>query len=102
MLSNTAETKPRPIAVCQDAAGSFSTGISDAQVTSASRKIVPLKVSGITFQSGLRHGVVTSRTTQTDAPMIGKASSAAGNRRLAITLDRIATIRIANTITTRL
>ena len=29
MLSNTAETKPRPSAVCHEAAGSFSTGIID-------------------------------------------------------------------------
>src|SRR5215470_17478164 len=45
MLSNTAETKPSPRAVCHDAAGSFSTGIIEAQVTSASRKMVPLKVT---------------------------------------------------------
>jgi hypothetical protein len=37
MLSNTAETNPSPSAVCQEARGSFSTGIIDAQVTSAKR-----------------------------------------------------------------
>src|SRR5688572_32013570 len=42
MLSNTAETKPSPNAVCHDAAGSRSTGISDAHSTSASRNTVPL------------------------------------------------------------
>src|SRR5436305_1397284 len=42
MLSKTADTKPRPSAVCQEATGSRSTGIIEAAVTSASRKIVPL------------------------------------------------------------
>ena len=56
MLSNTAETNPRPSAVCHDATGSFSTGIIEAAVTSASKKIVPLNVSGITAQSGRRNG----------------------------------------------
>ena len=71
MLSNTADTKPRPSAVCQDASGSFSTGIIEAQVTSASRKIVPLKVSGMTSQSGRRSGAVTRITTHTARPITG-------------------------------
>ena len=96
MLSNTAETKPRPSAVCQDASGSFSTGIIDAEVTSASRKIVPLKVSGMISQSGRRNGAAARITTHTASPITGMASSSAGNFRLAITLARMATTRMAD------
>ena len=77
MLSNTAEMKPRPIAVCQDAAGSLSTGIMEAQVTSASRKIVPLVASGNRLQSGLRNGAVTRIASPTATPMKGKLSAIA-------------------------
>ena len=70
-MSNTAETKPSPSAVCHEAAGSFSTGIIEAAVTSASRKIVPLKVSGITFQSGARRPAVRRMTAQTAIPRTG-------------------------------
>ena len=101
MLSNTADTKPSPSAVCHDASGSCSTGIIDAQVTSASRKIVPLKVSGITSQSGRRSGAVARMTTQTASPITGMTSSSAGNFRLAMTFARIATTRIAATMNTR-
>ena len=62
MLSNTDDRKPRPSAVCHEARGNSSTGISDAQVTSARRKIVPLKVSGMIAQSGRRIGAVARIT----------------------------------------
>jgi hypothetical protein len=52
MLSNTAEMKPRDSVLCQEAGGSFSTGINEAQVTNASRKIEPLNASGSSFHSG--------------------------------------------------
>ncbi len=56
MLSNTAEMKPSDSVLCQEAGGSFSTGIIEAMVTSASRNTEPLKASGRSFQSGWRHG----------------------------------------------
>src|SRR5919198_77020 len=101
MLSNTDDKKPRPNAVCHDAAGSSSTGIIDAHVTKASRKSVPLKVSGMMSQSGLRSGAATRMTIQTAMPSTGKTSSTTGNRRLAVTLAATATTRIATTIHTR-
>src|SRR3954452_11221132 len=100
MLSNTAETKPRPSAVGQDATGSLSTGIIEAAVTSASRKIVPLNVSGITDQSGLRKGAVKKITIHTAMPSTGIASSNAGNFRLAVMLAVSAATRMAATINT--
>ena len=72
---------PEASAVCQAAAGSFSTGIIEAQVTSASRKIVPLKVSGITSQSGPPRRAA-GITAQTAARSQG-ASSSSGNFRFA-------------------
>src|SRR5262245_29121727 len=101
MLSNTADTKPRPNAVGQDAAGSFSTGIIEAQVTSASRNTEPLNASGSNPHSGLRSGTQTRIATQTAAPITGKWSSSAGNLRFAITLARIAATRIQATMPTR-
>src|SRR6185436_18627759 len=98
MLSNTADTKPRPSAVGQEAAGSFSTGINEAAVTSASRKIVPLKVSGITFQSGARQPAVNRITAQTARPRTGTASSSAGNFKLAMMFAASAATRMAATI----
>src|SRR5262245_49066429 len=67
ILSNTAETKPRPSVVCHDAAGSFSTGMSEAQVTSASRNTDPLNASGSRPQSGRRAAAVARMATQTAA-----------------------------------
>src|SRR5688500_10004426 len=97
MLSNTADRKPRPSAVCHEARGNSSTGISEAQVTSARRKIVPLKVSGMIAQSGRRIGAVARMTAQTASPITGTTSSSAGNLRLAVTLARMAMIRIEAT-----
>lgn len=101
MLSKPAETKPRPSAVCQLAAGNSSTGISEAAVTSASRKIVPLKVAGISSQSGRRSGAVIRITAQTVRPSTGAWSSSAGNFMFAVTLAARAAIRIAATMPTR-
>ena len=58
MLSNTAETKPRPNVVCHDAGGSCSTGIIDAASTSDSRNTAPRAASGSSSQSGRRIGAV--------------------------------------------
>src|SRR5262245_60437881 len=101
MLSNTAETNPRPSAVGQDATGNFSTGIIDAAVTSASRKIVPLNVSGSTPQSGRRNGVVANSTTHTDSPSTGTRPSNSGKCRLVTTFTTRATSSIAATMNTR-
>ncbi len=72
MLSKTEERKPRPKALCQEAAGSFSTGIIDAQSTSESRKIEPLTASGNTSQSGRRAATEIRIATHTAAPIKGK------------------------------
>src|SRR5262245_66595339 len=88
MLSNTADTKPRPSAVGHDAAGSSSTGIIEADVTRASRKIVPLKVSGSTFQSGRRNEAVANRTAHTDKPRTGTRPSSSGKCRLVTTFTK--------------
>src|SRR5690348_14996751 len=74
MLSKTAETKPRPSAVCQDAAGSLSTGIKDAQRIRESRKMLPTKAPGSSAQSGFRSGALTRSASHTAAPMNGNAS----------------------------
>src|SRR5205814_139754 len=100
MLSKTAETKPNPSAVGQLAAGSLSTGIIEAAVTSAKRKMVPLKVSGITDQSGDLHAAVNRITTHTAMPRTGMVSSSAGNFRLAVTLAASAATRMAATMQT--
>ena len=55
----------------------------------------------MTLQSGRRHGAVASSATHTAMPMTGTRSNSSRKRRLAITLARMATIRIANTIATR-
>src|SRR4029078_777728 len=84
-----------------DASGNCSTGIIEAQVTSASRKTVPLNVSGITSQSGLRSAAVARIATHTARPITGMASSRAGNLRFATTLARIAASRIVEMMNTR-
>src|SRR3954452_16021148 len=101
MLSKTAETKPNPSAVGQLAAGSLSTGIIEAAVTSARRKTVPLKVSGITDQSGRLSAAVRRMTAHTARPSTGMVSIRAGNFRFAVTLATSAATRIAATMKTR-
>src|ERR1017187_6560001 len=101
MLSNTAETKPRPKAECQDAAGSASTGIIDAQVTRDSRKIDPLLASGSSSQSGLLSGTLNRIAAHTAAPMNGKGTEGSLNSTLTITLATIAQIRISATMPAR-
>src|SRR5262245_48348580 len=101
MLSNTAETNPRPNAVCQEAAGSLCTGIMDAQVTSASRKMLPLNASGTNDHSGLRQPAVARITSQTVAPRTGKLSASWGACVFIKTLAAIAITRIKATIQSR-
>src|SRR2546429_4895944 len=98
MLSNTAETKPKPSAVGHEAAGSFSTGINEAAVTNARRKIVPLKVSGITFQSGARSPAVSRMTAQTAMPRTGTESSRTGNFKLAGIFGASSSTRVATSM----
>ena len=78
MLSNTADTKPRPSAVCHDASGRCSTGIIEAIVTRDNKNIAPLKASGSNDHSGLRTGADTRIATHTAAPSTGNWSSTAG------------------------
>src|SRR5688572_30686860 len=101
MLSKTAERKPSPRVVIEEAAGSFSTGIIEAQVTSASRKIEPLKAPGRSFQSGWRITAAVRRAIQTAVPITGKWSRTSLKYRLATTFATIAAIRIQNTIASR-
>ena len=82
--------------------GNVSTGIMEAAVTSARRKIVPLKVSGITFQSGLLNGVAMRMTAQTANPSTGNTSARAGNLTFAITFADSAPKRIAATMPRRI
>ena len=78
MLSNTADTKPRPNAVCHDASGSFSTGIIDAASTSDSRKTLPLNAPGQLAPRGRADG----GAEQQHHPHCGAdEGKAAGNRR---------------------
>src|SRR6267142_2013691 len=101
MLSNTADTKPRPSAVCHDAGGSFSTGISEAQTMSDRRKMLPLNAAGSSDHAGWRHSAAIAIATHTAAPMNGKRSEYALNFTLTITLTMIAASRMAATIATR-
>src|SRR3989442_2145284 len=101
MLSNTAETKPRPSAVCHDAAGSFSTGIGEAQVISKRRNALPLNAPGSSDHAGLRHSAAMRIAAHTAAPMNGKRSEYALNFTLTITLTMIAASRMDATIATR-
>src|SRR5437868_11597020 len=101
MLSNTAETKPRPSAVCHDGAGSFSTGMSEAHRISDKRNTLPLNAPGSSDHWGLRHNAVTSSATHTPAPMNGNVSENCAYFTLTITLTTIAVMRISATIATR-
>ena len=101
MLSKTAETKPRPSAVCQDAAGNFSTGISEAHTISERRNTLPLNAPGSSDHAGLRHSAAMRIAAHTPAPMNGKRSEYALNFTLTITLTMIAASRMDATIATR-
>src|SRR5690348_15236791 len=101
MLSNTAETNPKPIATLHDASGSVSTGIIDAANTSERRKMLPLSAPGSSSQWGRRRGTHSNSATHTAAPMNGKRSEISVNRTLTTTLATIAVIKIAATMNTR-
>ncbi len=101
MLSKTAERKPRASVDGHEAGGSFSTGIIEAQVTSASRKTEPLMAPGIRLHSGLRSGAASSSATQTALPRKGKLSASAANFRFTVTLVAIAATRMNATMPTR-
>jgi hypothetical protein len=72
--------------------------MNEAVVTSASKKIVPLNVSGMISQLGRLKGAVARMTIQTDRPRMGIASNIAGNVRFAVTFAAIAVSRIVATI----
>ena len=77
-------------AVCQEADGSSSTGIIEAQVTSDSRKIVPWNVSGMIFPVGSPQRRGREDHAHTASPITGTMSSTPETSRLAITLARMA------------
>src|SRR5687768_18231878 len=101
MLSKTDDRNPRANELGHDAEGSFSTGISEAHSTSASRKILPLKAFGIRLHCGLRRGTHANIATQTATPMKGNASDKCLNFRLTVTLVAIAATRMSATIKMR-
>ena len=101
MLSNTAETKPRPSVVAQDGVGNAATGISEAHHTSASRNRLPLKALGSRFQLGGRYAASSSRASATARPITGNFSSIAGSRKLNHRLLAIAASSTRPTTTKR-
>jgi hypothetical protein len=76
MLSNTAETNPRPRVVWGDASGRCSTGIIDAINTSDSRNKLPFAAAGI---GSLLGGWLSSR-------LIASGRSVDFSRKLALGL----------------
>src|SRR4051812_5078265 len=78
MLSNTADTNPRPRAVGHDAPGSSLTGIIDAQLTRANRNTEPLNASGNSPQPGRRTGAVASSATHSAMASTGMRSASPG------------------------
>src|SRR5688572_20198427 len=101
MLSNTDDKKPRPNAVCHEAAGNCSTGIIDALNTSESKNTEPLKAPGNRLHSGLRSRAVSSSATHTAAPRNGNRSDTALKRRFTVTLTTTAATRMNATTPTR-
>ncbi|TPW03846.1 MAG: hypothetical protein FD124_2857 [Alphaproteobacteria bacterium] len=73
------------------AAGSAFTGMSEALITSASRKTVPPTASGRTWRSGLRQIQATSSVAHTARPSTGTCSKMCGatmcNVRLAVSAE---------------
>src|SRR5437870_4290326 len=96
MLSKTAETKPRPKAVCHDAEGSSLTGISDAHQTSESRNTHPLSAPGISPQAGFRRSEPTRIAAHT--PYQGPPAKKPAHGPLNIAFAKIAAARIRATI----
>src|SRR6266540_1290620 len=102
MLSNTAERKPKPSVVLEDAKGNFSTGIIEAINTSESRKIEPRKALGSTSQSGRRIPAEPTIATHTATPINGKWSPCPVNFTFTITLVARASPRIRPTMPIRI
>src|SRR5687767_595778 len=101
MLSNIDDTNPRPSADSHDGAGNVSTGISDADSTSANKNALPFVASRRSPQAGRRSGAETRIANHTAAPITGKCSSTAGYSRLANRFALTVTTRINATTPTR-
>src|SRR5690349_7609359 len=101
MLSNTAETNPSPNAVCHDGGGSCSTGISEADNTSASRTTVFLNAPGSSVQAGRRTGLATTIARNAARPTTGTRSGTAGKYTFAVTLAVIAAANVNSTMPSR-
>ena len=80
MLSNTADTKPRPSVDCGEAAGRLSTGIIEAASTSDSRNTAPFAAAGITVKSGRRHGVSNRSDGDDRGADVRKRAAASGRQ----------------------
>ena len=85
MLSNTAETKPRPKAVCQEATGNFSTGIIERTSPARAGRCCPWRHPGSSStRAGARH---RERDRHPDGRAEeGKISEISGNFVLTVTL----------------
>ena len=64
--------KPSMNEDCQDARGSFSTGIIEAHITSDRGNKLLWNTSGTSFHPGLRSGAQARITTHTATPIAGK------------------------------
>src|SRR5262249_784965 len=100
-LSNSAETKPNPKVESHEASGKFSTGISEADVTRATRNTAPLDASGIADQSGDLIPAKTKMMSQMATPRTGTALRKGVSAKLRALFAARAAIRIDATINSR-
>src|SRR5215475_2527725 len=94
MLSNSAETKPNPKVESHEASGKFSTGISEADVTRATRNTVPFNASRMADQSGDLIPAKTRMMSQMAMPRTGTASRKAASAKLRVLLAAKAAMKI--------
>src|SRR5215475_11360998 len=101
MLSNTAETKPNPKVDGHEASGKFSTGISEADVTRATRNTVPFNASRMADQSGDLIPAKTRMMSQMAMPRTGTASRKAASAKLRVLLAARVAMRMDATVNSR-
>src|SRR5690242_12263349 len=101
MLSKIAERNPIPKVVCHEGTGRFSTGISEAALTKASRKIEPRKARGSRDQFDERAGTTAAMAIHVAAPTNGKRLICVGYLKLTKKFVPITTSRINATKPTR-
>ena len=101
MLSKIAETRPKPSVVVADALGRTSTGISEADRTSASKKRLPRAAPGTSFQLSGRKAVPASNVNHNAAASNGKSSARDPRMALAARFVHAAAARAVTTIPIR-